>query len=162
MSVSVDPTLRELNDCGCCEGIATETPTAVTNRPALSAVAYRIGQHATFKASMLAALSTARNAGLQALKTHAEDDFTIALTDALATTLDVLTFYQERIANESYLRTATERLSVLHLARLLGYELRPGVAAERVAGLHTGRNGRRTRSTHLDAGPQGAKYPRPG
>ena len=129
MSLSLDPTLRELNDCGCCEGIAAETPTAVTNRPGLSAVAYRIGQHATFKASMLAALSTARNAGLQALKTRAEDDFTIAVTDALATTLDVLTFYQERIANESYLRTATERLSVLHLARLLGYELRPGVAA---------------------------------
>ena len=41
----------------------------------------------------------------------------------------MLTFYQERIANESYLRTATERLSVLHLARLIGYELRPGVAA---------------------------------
>ena len=129
MALSLDPTLRELNDCGCCEGIAAETPTAVTNRPGLSAVAYRIGQHATFKASMLAALSTARNAGLQALKTRAEDDFTIAVTDALATTLDVLTFYQERIANESYLRTATERLSVLHLARLLGYELRPGVAA---------------------------------
>src|SRR4030095_2724960 len=36
---------------------------------------------------------------------------------------------QERIANESYLRTATERLSVLELARLINYELRPGVAA---------------------------------
>ena len=42
---------------------------------------------------------------------------------------DVLTFYQERIANESYLRTATERLSVLELARLIDYQLRPGVAA---------------------------------
>ncbi|HWO26260.1 MAG TPA: putative baseplate assembly protein [Kofleriaceae bacterium] len=42
---------------------------------------------------------------------------------------DVLTFYQERIANEGYLRTATERRSVLELARLVGYVLRPGVAA---------------------------------
>src|SRR5262249_38115846 len=49
--------------------------------------------------------------------------------DAWATVADVLTFYQERIANESYLRTATERLSALELARLIGYELRPGVAA---------------------------------
>ena len=40
-----------------------------------------------------------------------------------------LTFYQERIANEAFLRTATERLSVLELARLINYELRPGVAA---------------------------------
>jgi predicted phage baseplate assembly protein len=41
----------------------------------------------------------------------------------------VLTFYEERIANEAYLRTATERLSVLELARLINYQLRPGVAA---------------------------------
>ena len=43
--------------------------------------------------------------------------------------LDVLTFYQERIANEGYLRTATERRSMLELARAIGYELSPGVAA---------------------------------
>src|SRR6476619_6630446 len=42
---------------------------------------------------------------------------------------DVLTFYQERIANEGFLRTATERLSVLELARAIGYELNAGVAA---------------------------------
>jgi hypothetical protein len=42
---------------------------------------------------------------------------------------DVLTFYQERIAGEGYLRTATERRSILELARLIGYRLRPGVAA---------------------------------
>ena len=41
----------------------------------------------------------------------------------------MLTFYQERIANEGYLRTATERRSVLELARLVGYQL----AARRVA-----------------------------
>ena len=129
MPLSIDPTLRDLNDCGCCAGITAATPAAVTNRPGLSAVTYRIGEHATFKASMLAALSATENAQMQALKTRAADDFTIALTDAWAAALDVLTFYQERIANESYLRTATERLSVLNLARLIGYELRPGVAA---------------------------------
>src|SRR6185295_18417064 len=36
---------------------------------------------------------------------------------------------QERIANEGYLRTATERRSVLELARMLGYQPRPGVAS---------------------------------
>ena len=53
----------------------------------------------------------------------------MALFDAWATIGDVLTFYQERIANEGYLRTATERRSVLELARLVGYQPRPGVAA---------------------------------
>ena len=46
-----------------------------------------------------------------------------------ATVADVLTFYQERIANEGYLRTARLRDSILRLARLLDYQLRPGVAA---------------------------------
>jgi hypothetical protein len=41
----------------------------------------------------------------------------------------VLTFYDERLAHEGYLRTATERRSVLELARLIGYAPRPGVSA---------------------------------
>ncbi len=41
----------------------------------------------------------------------------------------MLTFYQERHANEGYLRTATERLSVMNLARLVGYRARPGLSA---------------------------------
>src|SRR6185295_1874957 len=60
---------------------------------------------------------------------RAGDDFSAALIDAFATTAAVLTFYAERISNESYLRTATERRSVLELARTIGYELKPGVAA---------------------------------
>src|SRR5262249_46601960 len=43
---------------------------------------------------------------------------------------DVVTFYQERIANESYLRTAVERVSLQELGKLIGYRLRPGLAAE--------------------------------
>jgi predicted phage baseplate assembly protein len=66
---------------------------------------------------------------LSNLKTRDPGDFAIALLDAWATVADVLTFYQERIANEGYLRTATERRSILELARLVGYTLRPGVAA---------------------------------
>jgi hypothetical protein len=42
---------------------------------------------------------------------------------------DVLTFYQERIANENYLRTATQRNSIVQLADLIGYQPSPGVAA---------------------------------
>ena len=58
------------------------------------------------------------------------DDYSIALLDAYACMADVLSFYQERIANENYLRTAGERLSLSQLARLIDYRLRPGVAAE--------------------------------
>jgi photosystem II stability/assembly factor-like uncharacterized protein len=76
--------------------------------------------------------STPGEAGAQplaALTTRDSDDPAIALLDAWAVTLDVLTFYQERIANEGYLRTATERRSIQELTRAIGYELRPGLAA---------------------------------
>jgi hypothetical protein len=117
------------NDCGCCAGVTDQTDVALTNRPGLTALAYRVGTHAQFKQRMLARLSAAERSALAGLQTRQDDDFAIALLDTWATVADVLTFYQERIANESYLRTATERLSLVQLARLIGYELQPGVAA---------------------------------
>jgi hypothetical protein len=115
-------------DCGCCEDEAGGLP-ALANRPGLSAIAYRVGTHARFKHEMLAALSDFGRPALARLRTRDDDDFSIAFLDGCATLFDVLTFYQERIANESYLRTATERLSVIEVAQLIGYLPRPGVAA---------------------------------
>jgi hypothetical protein len=57
------------------------------------------------------------------------DDFIIALLQGWATIGDVLSFYQERIANECYLETATEMRSVLELAQGIGYRPSPEVAA---------------------------------
>ena len=115
--------------CGCCEGIEPLTPETVWNRPGLDALAYRAGTHASFLATMEARLSSAELPELAQLRTRAADDPALALLDGWATVADVLTFYQERLANEGYLRTATERRSVQELARLVGYEPRPGVAA---------------------------------
>jgi predicted phage baseplate assembly protein len=116
-------------DCGCCDSISIETPSRVYNRPGLTALAYRVGTHAQFKQTLQARLSGADRRSLHGLNTRQADDLTVALLDAWATVADVLTFYQERIANEAYLRTATERVSLVELARSIGYELRPGVAA---------------------------------
>lgn len=121
---SPQPTL-----CGCCRGIGTETPEPITNRPALSAISYRVGTHTTFLASLLAALSDSDLPALAPLRTRDPSDFSIALLDAWATSLDILSFYQERIANESYLRTAVDSASVFALAQLVGYKPSPGVGA---------------------------------
>lgn len=115
--------------CGCCSGIAVETPQGENNLPGLSSVAYRTGTWASFKASMLARLSSSDYPALAALKTRDDDDFSIALLDASAVMLDILTFYQERLANESYLRTATQLYSLTQLAQLIGYQPSPGVSA---------------------------------
>ena len=124
-----------LDNCGCCEGIKTYTPADIENPPSLSSIRYRIGTHGMFKASMLANLSrksTGDNSShsLSKLTTREDNDLAIAIIDAWATIADVITFYQERIANEGFLRTSTERMSVLELARSIGYELSPGVASD--------------------------------
>jgi hypothetical protein len=122
--VSPEPTL-----CGCCQGIASETPEPITNRPGLSVISYRVGTHRTFLASLVAALSGSFGYGLVGLRTRDSADFSIALLDAWATCLDILSFYQERIANECYLRTAVDAASVFALAQLVGYRPSPGVGA---------------------------------
>ena len=121
---SPEPTL-----CGCCEGIGTETPQPIINRPGLSAIGYRVGTHRTFLASLVAALSSSSVPALAGLRTRDPSDFSVALLDAWAVSLDILSFYQERIANESYLRTAVDSASVFALAQLVGYKPSPGVAA---------------------------------
>ena len=49
-----DRDVQALDTCGCCEGVDVATPLPVENRPGLSAIAYRPGTYATFRASQLA------------------------------------------------------------------------------------------------------------
>ncbi|HSW27205.1 MAG TPA: hypothetical protein VLJ62_30900, partial [Burkholderiaceae bacterium] len=110
------------------------TPRSTENRPGLSALHYRIGSHGSFLQTMKAQLSAhlidgVATRALSGLRVRDGGDPAIALLDAWASVGDVLTFYQERIANEGYLRTATEMRSLFELSRLVGYAPRPGVAA---------------------------------
>jgi hypothetical protein len=109
---------------GSSTGDSRRTPLPADNRAGLAQVSYRIGDYSSFKATMLE--SVAFRTGLHTGETS---DLSVALIDAFATMADVLTFYQERIANESYLPTAKERRSALELTRLIDYRPRPGVAA---------------------------------
>lgn len=111
--------------CGCCGTRPAEE--RARNRPGQPEIAYRLGTHGTFLRRMLRCLSAQPE--LAELTVRTPDDPAIGLLDAWASVLDVLSFYNERVANEGYLRTATERRSVLELAHSIGYELAPGVAA---------------------------------
>ncbi|MBF6336849.1 putative baseplate assembly protein [Nocardia abscessus] len=115
-------------DCGnCCDGVRARTPVVSYNRPGLPAVSYRVGTYGSFRESLLARLSSRPE--LNRLTTRESDDPAIALLDCFAVLGDVLTFYQERIANEGYLRTATEPYSLTQLGRLVGYRARPALGA---------------------------------
>jgi predicted phage baseplate assembly protein len=107
------------------------------NRPGQPRLQYRLDTQPGFLGRMLAELPRQTipdgpNAGarpLRALTTRDAGDPAIALLDAWACAADVLTFYQERIADEGFLRTATEPRSVHELARAIGHEPSPGVSA---------------------------------
>jgi predicted phage baseplate assembly protein len=157
--------------CGCCEGVERSTPSELTNRPGLPALAYRVGTYAKFLETMKARLSSLtldiaegseprRILPLDGLTTRDASDPAIALLDAWAVAGDILTFYQERIANEGYLRSATERRSVLELARLVGYAPRPGVAA--TAYLAFGVDPNTTGEVPVPVGTRAQSVPGPG
>jgi hypothetical protein len=108
------------------------TPAAISNRAGLRSIQYRVGNYSSFLQSMLSALSSSDLPALTGLRTRSSGDYSIALVDAWAEALDILTFYTERLANEAYLGTAVEGRSVFELARLVGYKPSPGVSASTV------------------------------
>ena len=148
--------------CGCCQGVQALTPAVIINRPGLSQIAYRAGTHGSFLATMEAALSGAAGPVLRALGVRTPDDPSIAFLDCWATVGDVLTFYTERIANEGYLRTATELRSVLELARLTGYRLRPGLGASAYLSYTLQANPAKVTSVVIGKGARAMSVPGPG
>lgn len=54
---------------------------------------------------------------------RSEADFGIVLIELLAYMGDILSYYQDRIANEAFLATAQERRSAIQHLRLIGYEM---------------------------------------
>ena len=148
--------------CGCCQGVQALTPAVIINRPGLSQIAYRAGTHGSFLATMEAALSGAAEPVLRALGVRTPDDPSIAFLDCWATVGDVLTFYTERIANEGYLRTASELRSVLELARLTGYRLRPGLGASAYLSYTLQVNPAKVTSVVIGKGARAMSVPGPG
>ena len=123
--------------CTACEPRIPVTPLSLINRPSLSRLAYRVGTFSTFRQAMLDAfvfqpvrsVDPANPSRSNTLATWSSDDYGVAVLELWAYVLDVLTFYQQSIANESFIRTAQLRESLARLAALLGYEPARGVAA---------------------------------
>src|SRR5215218_5546156 len=112
-----------------CEGITT--PFAITNPLGRDQVAYRVGDFPAFRDALLRGLSdtNSREQALNIWQPSATGDLAVQMLEWWAYLADILTFYNERIANEAYLRTATLPESVRRLIRTIGYRPRPGIAA---------------------------------
>lgn len=117
------------DSCGC-DPLAP-VDALVENPPGQAALRWRVAPHSQSLARMRAALARPEMPeASRALARQGTDDPSVALLDAWALVADTVSFYTERIAQEGFLRTATELESVRMLARTIGYELRPGVAAQ--------------------------------
>jgi hypothetical protein len=102
-------------------------PAVIFNSPGLATIRYRAGDFISFREALLRRLD-----GEQALRSWrpgAGGDLGVQMLEWWAYVADVLTFYNERIANQAYLGTADLPESVQRLIRILGYRPRPGIGA---------------------------------
>ncbi|MFV2054107.1 hypothetical protein [Aliiroseovarius sp. YM-037] len=113
--------------CACCTPAVAPAPSIIWNRPGLKQITYRIGSFATFRQAMLGEIH--RFPELTGLLTRESDDHAITFLELFAAMGDVLTFYNERIANEMFLSQALHKASVEQLVALVGYIPRPALSA---------------------------------
>jgi hypothetical protein len=142
--------------CPCDASLATPPQ----NPPGLSIIAYRDTDYVEIRAALLTPLPGETQ--LAAWRPGAAGDLAVMMAEWFAYLGDIITFYNERIANEDYLGTATRASSVTNLIRLLGYRPQPGVGASvtLAALLQTGPSFGATIT--LPAGLQVTSKPRPG
>jgi predicted phage baseplate assembly protein len=119
--------MTDLAHCPC-HGFAH--PAAIDNLPGLSVLRYRAGDFITFRHALL--LSRPGEVELAGWRPGAEGDLAVQLVEWWAVLADILTFYNERIITQAFLRTAETTAGVNALVRLLGYRPRPAIAAHGV------------------------------
>jgi len=101
--------------------------TPPTNPAGLPSIAFRYGAYREFRRALLT-----RRDGETALlgwRPGGAGDLGVMMVEWWAYLADILTFYNERIANQDYLRTADRPQSVNRLIKLLGYRPRPAIGA---------------------------------
>jgi hypothetical protein len=103
-----------------------QDPQVVSNRPGLASITDRVDDFTGFRRALLRPLPGEQALGLWQ---PAPGDLGLQFLEWWAYIADVLTFYNERIANEAYLPTAQFSESIAGLVALLGYIPAPGLAA---------------------------------
>lgn len=153
-------------NCVSCRAAIPDTPLPTGNKPGLAALKYRVGTFNTFRQAMVdyITLNPVSNPSLGdpsksfTLSSRSSDDYGVAMLELWAYVCDVLTFYQQAIANEAYLRTATQPSSLNRLANLLGYRPAPAIAASVYLALLASKGA----TANVLAGLQAQSVPDPG
>jgi hypothetical protein len=114
-----------------CPCETTQDPQVVTNPPGLTAISYRADDFTGFRRALLTPLDGETSLGPWR---PAPADLGLQMLEWWAYLADILTFYNERIANEAYLGTAQFPDSIAGLVALLGYTPAPGLATTGLVG----------------------------
>ena len=105
--------------------MASTGPVVVNTAGAQPVVDYLTKDYAGFRQGMLNQIPLL----LPQWTDRSEADFGVVLIELMAYVADILSYYQDRVANEAFLATATQRRSVADLLRLIDYQIDPGLAA---------------------------------
>jgi hypothetical protein len=108
-----------------CGGL--QVPAIISNPPGRDQISYRVGDYISFREALLR--PRPGETELVHWRPSASGDLAVQMVEWWAYLADILTFYNERIANEDYLRTAELPESVKRLILVLGYRPRPGIGA---------------------------------
>jgi hypothetical protein len=101
----------------------------ISNPPFKSLIDYRIGDYNTFRKVMLSLIKKNALLGRASIPKSNKKDYGTALVDMWAYLCDILTYYQERIATESFLRTSRLEESIIELLYLVDYLPQTGRSA---------------------------------
>jgi hypothetical protein len=99
-----------------------DCPPAVIDEPLID---YLAKDYASFRQALIDFLTTR----VPDWTERHEADLLIALLEAVAYTGDHLSYFQDAVANEPYLQTARQRISVRRHARLIDYRMHDGASA---------------------------------
>ncbi len=104
-------------------------PLIPTNPPGQAAIGYRVADFVSLRHAMLHSLDGEVQLGGN-WRPGADGDLAVQMIEWWAYLGDILSLYNERIAQQSYLRTADQAAALHALIALLGYRPRPGIGAQ--------------------------------
>jgi hypothetical protein len=113
-----------------CELVDCSPPSPLPPEEAIPQLAQSIDYLAKDYDSFLRGMLDMLPTRIPGWKTRTEADLGMALLELFAFLGDQLSYYQDRVANEGFLRTAVQYESVRRLLRLIDYPLSPGSAAK--------------------------------
>lgn|SRR5579859_724499 len=132
-------------------------PRSTLNPPGRLSIGYRVGDFLAFRNALLH--PRADEVALSTWSPTSKGDLALQVIEWWAYVGDVLTLYNERIANRSYVQTADTAEAVARLVALLGYRRRPAIGATGAVGVRAAKDLQLATGFQIQSKPVAGKKP---